>query len=305
MSLFKKNGKPLVFISKNHRYSFNEKTDLLLSPEFYWVKRVELNVKFANEVKKMAPSLFEDTLPKGRYEYVVFKITPKNFIILAYDLDYIKNSLSDLGIDLGLIDKIYLSQIEFLKDEVSAFVDEDLVLSEIDGIVVLIPSKYADAKSDINTVLKNKKVSKNYIYSSSYSKIKLQEGDYRAIFFLLFLGLLLLSAEILKTHYDIKNLDKAKSDFISNNSLPATMFQIDGIYNELKSISDKQIDLRRGVSYLSKFKMDKEEYFNSVSYKNSVLFFNIRLKSKKRYEEFQKFLRAKPNFKSLEIREIK
>ena len=50
-----------------------EKVNVILSPSLYWVKKLSLPVKYVREVKKLLPSIFEDTLPKGNYNYTAYK----------------------------------------------------------------------------------------------------------------------------------------------------------------------------------------------------------------------------------------
>jgi len=71
------------FITKNFGKKIDAKSDIILSPEFYWVKKVSLNVKFTNEVKKMAPSIFEGILPNGEFEYRVFRVSDNSYVLVA------------------------------------------------------------------------------------------------------------------------------------------------------------------------------------------------------------------------------
>ncbi|MBV5278178.1 MAG: hypothetical protein J0647_03945, partial [Campylobacteraceae bacterium] len=141
MSFLTNTQKQKKFITKNFKNTLEEKTDVILSPEFYWTKRLTLNINFSYEIKKMAPSIFDGFLPSGKFDYKVFKLAPHEFIIIAYDLETIKNELSSLGIDLLLVDKIYALQSEFLNDEISLKVDHEFGVASHNDIIVYTPLK--------------------------------------------------------------------------------------------------------------------------------------------------------------------
>lgn len=106
----------------------------MLSPKFYWAKRVELDVRFVYEVKKMAVSIFDGVLPSGDFEYMVFKLGKGDFLLVAYSMSWIKSELEKLGIDMVFVDKIYLLESLLAGKDVSLRVDDDFgIVSEQEG----------------------------------------------------------------------------------------------------------------------------------------------------------------------------
>ena len=64
--------------------SVEEKVNVILSPSLYWVKKLSLPLKKASEAHKLLPSIFEETLPLGNYNYSVYK-KGDDFFAFAYD----------------------------------------------------------------------------------------------------------------------------------------------------------------------------------------------------------------------------
>ncbi len=289
MNLFDRQQKETFFITRDFNKKIVSKSNIILSPEFYWAKRVALNVHFSYEVKKMAPSLFDGALPSGDFRYVVFKITKNDYIVIAYDIPSIKEKLKQLGIDIELVDKIYIAQSEFGSDDVSLRVNDTCGMTKLDGVLVYTCLSFIDSDTMVDDAIKNRKLTKNYIYSKQTTSI--EPKQLTLVVWIVFLLNSVFVLDIAKLYKSDKQLLSQRENFIKDNTLPRTSFQLKSIQDELQIIDKTQTDLRESIYYMSKFKLNKTESFENITFsKNSLKY---KLNTKNRDKEFQKYLSKK------------
>lgn len=291
MSFFSEHKKDIFFITRDFNKKIISKSNIILSPEFYWAKKVSLNVSFAYEVKKMAPSLFDGILPHGDFEYSVFKLNKNDYIVTAYDMTSIKEKLKQLKIDMDLIEKIYLAQSEFFGNDISIRVNETCGMTSLDNIMIFTCLNFIDSDVHMDDVIKTKKLTQNHIYSKQ--NIKIAPKQITLLLWIVFLLNFIVILDIVKLHKSNNKIQFQKENFIKDHSLPQTSFQLKSIQNELQIIDKKQVDLRESIYYASKFKLDKTEYFESIIFSKNSL--NYKLKTKNRKKEFEKYLSKKDN----------
>ena len=294
MSFFSSKKKDLYFITKNFDKKIDSRCDIVLSPQFYWTKRVKLNTNFSYEVKKMAPSIFDGILPKGDFDYRVFKTAIKEFIVIAYDIKHILQELKLLGIDISLIDKIYTIQSEFLDKNISLKSDETHGIVSVDGIIVHLPLRLLEEmpKNSIEEVLKEG-LSSSYIYSKNLKEIGIDKKESNLILSLLILSALVLFVHILNIEKNRNLIAKQKEKMIKKYNLPKTSFEIKSMKAEFSKIDKEQNRLREALSYIGNFTLLNKEFFNSLEYEKSHLKLSIRLNNKNRERVFKDFISKK------------
>ncbi len=305
MNFFKSKKNPIYFITKNFSAKISKKCILVLSPEFYWAKKVNLNVKYTFEAAKMAPSVFDGILPNGSYKYKVFKLDKNEFVFIAFDIKQILNDLEHIGISLQTIDKIYTIQSELLNKDIFLKADDKHAIVSFEGIATYIPLKLlnTETQTSINDVLKDKKLSSNYIYSRSFQNLQIGSKDMNLILWFLVVLATILLLNMLKIQKERKFLAEEKSNIIQRYHLPTTSFQIKSIQRELSRIDAKQNSLKEAIDYLGKFKLSKEEHFDMLIYENSKLKFTLKLSNKKREKEFKQYVAKK--FKTVKTESLK
>jgi len=113
--------------------------NVMLSPQFYTLKKEALPVRYAYQAKRIAPSLFDGLLEEGRhYDYMVWK-EEGEWVFLAYDLEMIATFLESKGFALENVSKLF-----FVQQSVDLF-DKPLLLGEnealvsLDHMVVVVP----------------------------------------------------------------------------------------------------------------------------------------------------------------------
>jgi hypothetical protein len=113
--------------------------DVMLTPQFYTVKKEPLPVKFAYQAKRIAPSLFEGLLDaEGSYDYFVYR-EDENWVFLAYDLNEVLAFLQQKGIVPERIGRIYFAQQVWKKITSPIPLGEKEALTVLDGTVVVVP----------------------------------------------------------------------------------------------------------------------------------------------------------------------
>jgi len=137
---FTGNSNPLVLVHRNMEHiAIDVPVDVMLTPQFYTVKKEPLPVRFAYQAKKIAPSLFDGLLDtEGNYDYFVYREND-SWVFIAYEAAEIMYFLQKKGISPEKIGKIYFAQQAVNKITSPVALGEKEALTQIDGTVVVIP----------------------------------------------------------------------------------------------------------------------------------------------------------------------
>jgi hypothetical protein len=275
------------FISKQFDKSIASKSKLVLSPEFYWAKRVELDVRFVYEVKKMAVSIFDGVLPSGDFEYMVFKLGKGDFLLVAYSISWIKSELEKLGIDMVFVDKIYLLESLLAGKDVSLRVDDDFGIVSEQRVLTYAPLRLLGDSVDIEGVLSGRRVLKEPIYSKQFQNIRIGSKQLNYLILMALFLCMIVLFETIKLASDSRNILEQKQSFIEQNSLPQTSFQIKSMQDELQIKEITQNDLRGGIDHLSRFELSQTEFFEELEFSNKKLSYQVKLDNQKRQSEIK------------------
>ena len=208
----------IKYLDRKNHYFPDKKFDIILSPAFYWIKKVEINLP-EYKLRKMASSFFDGELPEGEYEYFI-----KNGFVIAYDKKFITDYLVSHGANLSNVNKVYFAQFE-LGD----------MLPVIDDIVLCTPTQTID----INKI---GKLSKNYTYFHSIS-LDTRELNIILISMIIFTIINLANVTFLKLKNGelINNISQIGDKY----KLPATSYQLEAELAKYRDIFNTQLELRR------------------------------------------------------------
>jgi len=121
--------------------------DLVLSPQFYILKKEDLPIKYEFQAKKVAPSILDDLLPnENEYEFIVFKdLGGWNFY--AYNPKEIEEFLEkNYNIKPYQIGKIYFAdQLNDILKKVPLSLDEENALVLVDKYATIVPKKMLES----------------------------------------------------------------------------------------------------------------------------------------------------------------
>lgn len=137
---FTGNTKSLLLVHKDMpEQTLDESVNIVLTPQFYTLKREALPVKYAYQAKRIAASLFEGLLEDvSTHEYFVEK-KGDSWLFIAYDLEKIQDFLVEKGFDLTLVSKMFFAEqmSEHLTSTVATGENEALV--NFDGNLIMVP----------------------------------------------------------------------------------------------------------------------------------------------------------------------
>ena len=255
--------------------------DVVLAPQFYWVKKVSLPVKSIGDAKKLAESVYESSLPKGNYSYAVSKEDDK-FIIIAYDKEEIGNRLKHYFTDDAKVNAIYFAQYEFPQLDACCTIDTQSSLVNIDGLLMQVPRNCTEPKLTIDDLIKDKKLSK--------MKVKLGSLDHEVMdkrtFILLAASILFVLSAFILEYIDYKKeataLEEAKMALIRKYDLPRTSMQLKSIKTSLEKTFSKQKSLREKLYAFAKLPLQKDEYIENIALGDKESIIRIKVSAPQR-----------------------
>ncbi len=116
-----------------------EDANVMLTPQFYTLKKETLPVKYAYQAKKIAPSLFEGLLEEGKeHEYMVWK-EDDAWVLIAYDLETISAFLEEKNFTLERISKVFFTQQSEAHFVAPLDLGKDVALISLDKVIVIVP----------------------------------------------------------------------------------------------------------------------------------------------------------------------
>lgn len=134
------NSKALILAHTSmDKVALSHDVNVMLTPQFYTLKKEPLPVKYTYQAKRIAPSLFEGLLEEGKsYEYMVWK-EEDEWVFLAYDLEMITAFLEHKGFALEHISKLFFAQqsAALFTDPLLLGSNEALVF--LDNVIVVVP----------------------------------------------------------------------------------------------------------------------------------------------------------------------
>jgi len=113
--------------------------NIMLTPQFYTIKREELPVKYAYQAKRIAPSLFDGLLEDVQnHKYFVVK-EENNWLFIAYDVEKIKTFLEQKGIEIAQVSKVYFAEQVVDLFTAPMLLGEKEALVNLNGTMTVLP----------------------------------------------------------------------------------------------------------------------------------------------------------------------
>lgn len=185
---FTGNTKELVLIhNQMERLSTKKRVNIMLTPQFYTLKREALPVKYTYQAKRIGPSLFDGLLEEGRgYDYFVLK-EAEEWVFIAYDKERIKAFLQTKGIHPDKVGKVFFAQqsVEMLSSPI--LLGEHEALTRLHGTAVIVPQSVFPEK--FTTLTFNNKFTPKKGVSLKESEILFFSVGQVAVFAIMLLGL--------------------------------------------------------------------------------------------------------------------
>lgn len=262
-----------TFLSLDTKIYETSKVDIILSPEFYWVRVFDIPVKSINQAKSVIPSLFEDLVSNSdKLSYKIIKLEENKYLCFGYINENIFEAIKNSGVNLSLINNVYFAQNE-CKEFKQFFINNSSFLYTEDGILIKVPNEVINQKIDLEKELDNINLSSHKIEIKFYKN----SLDRKYINIILFCCILIFVVNLSKYFVysnEISKIDKQIENLKKINNLPSSMIQINSILNTNKKILQKEINNREAIYYLlskdkfvvSDFSLEGE--FLNINFKN-------------------------------------
>jgi hypothetical protein len=139
-------SKELLLIHRNMgQVNLSHSVNIMLTPQFYTMKKETLPLKYQYQAKRIAPSMFDGLLDtSGSYDYLVYREN-NTWVFIAYDTESIKNFLASKGIKAEQVAKMFFAQQALQAFTKPVYLGEkEALLALEDNAVVIVPQSALD-----------------------------------------------------------------------------------------------------------------------------------------------------------------
>lgn len=272
-----------IFLTRDTKFTdINKNIDIILSPEFYWVRKFKIPVKSETQARHVLPTLFEDIISDTSVlTYQVIKQEENIFLCFAYNNKKIYEAIKKSNIPISHISSIYFAQNE-CNSFTSFNVDNLKFMYTSENILVKVPNNLLDDVMDLNKVLKNINLSSNKVQIKLYNNVI--NSKYYSIFSIFF-GVLILLNIIKYFDYsnEISKIDESIIKIKKVNNLPNSMLQTNSILKKYEKQVLLENKKREAISYIiSNIKFD----LKSLDITNSTVTLEYLSVNKNKVEKF-------------------
>lgn len=257
--------------------------NLILSPEFYWVRIFDLPMDSKRDVLGVLPSLFEEFIDITDKKFYVKKQDDGKFLCFAYDEHKIIDAIKNSNLTLSQVNGIHFGQIEFTSlvnnTAQTCMKVDNICLGFMDGVLVQVPIALR-VSTDNNIDISSMELSKNSISVAQSSKYITPKNSYIVSAIMALFTLVFISKYVVNNQA-ISSIDQNIISLKTKHQLPASTIQTNAIVKKLNKISQKQIELRKLYKYIFDFKKRYGGSMVSVDFKNrktTLKFTNIKAK---------------------------
>lgn len=281
---------PTIFLDPHLEYEKTDsKVNVILSPSLYWVKKISLPVKYVRDAKQLLPSIFEDILPEGSYSYFAYK-SDDQFMVFAYSDKLILDTLSQKGISLSSVAKIYFAQSEIKDIEGALKINETQSIYLKDDMLILVPCCWIEEKGDLD--LADIKHSKHNISLQQFGHIVDTKSLYKIAAILMVL-IMIVGTEYFITTQKISSVISSQDKLFDKYNLKSTTFQNKALLKKYETIHLSQTKIREYMSYILSIKLQNGVKISLISIKNKKILVNFIGIKKGSKTNISKFLKSK------------
>ncbi|AXH12182.1 hypothetical protein [Halarcobacter bivalviorum] len=276
--------------------AIDTKLDIIVSPEFYWVRKFEIPVKTEAQAKDVLPSLFEDiTNETSSLTYQVKRLEENLFLCFAFNNKKIYEAIKSSGILVSNIASIYFAQNECV--DYKCFKIDGLCFAYVsDNILVKIPNVLIDECVDFVGVIGNIKLSSMRLQIKLYNDLFNTKLLYT--FYFIFAVLILLNiARYVDFTLQIEPLEDKIENIKRVNDFPNSMIQANSILNDFEKKIRVEKQKREAISYIL---TNQRLSLKSFDMQNDEIILEYQTSNK---NEVQLFLNK--NFKNIKITTVK
>jgi hypothetical protein len=246
-----KDKKLLLVHTSMDNVTLDESVNVLLTPQFYTMKKEALPVKYAYQAKKIAPSLFDGLLEEeGSYSYFVIKEN-ESWVFIAYDIHSITTFLESKGITADKVSKIFFAQQAVDSFTAPLALNDKEALVVLDNTVVLVPRLALGSQEEPSLVMDSSFTPKSGVslQGGSSSLITQKQALLLAAIFMLFAGVFLFEGLRYGGENELAN-DELESLYTAYPALQSS-YAREGIVDKYRTIDEKERKKRDAIKTFS------------------------------------------------------
>ena len=241
---------------------------VILSPTLYWVKKFSIPVRSSKEAQKLLPSLFEEFLPEGKYEYFGY-FQEDSFFGFAYDKEMVVSLLKQKGIELSQVVSVRFAQSEFTEKDLPYALDEDRVLVLQEGIVIVMPGFFVNEKKKINL---------QQLQLSNHTLKKFERYDHlintKTVLMIALSAVGVLLFNIMawyETSQTNKEIQMQQAEVFKKYHLLPTKMQNLSLLKKYEKIYQNQKEIRKIFHILFSLNLPKNVLVESITYEKKIM----------------------------------
>gem|GEM_PF-3420917 len=241
-----------ILYTNSFNQEINEPVDVILSPHFYWIKKIEIPVKKLKDAREIAPTLFK--LERESHIFDVFKLD-NGYFAVAFPKKL------ELKIPPKFIRSVRIAQIEFYPYDCLK-IDSNTALKKIDDLIFCFPGKVECPSVD--EILPQLELS-----PKTFPLFNRLEIDKRVLIPALGIFLLFNLGFLVRWYGDtqqLKRLEAERSAYLTRHHLPSTTFQLEAILEELRQKWNSQLHWKRGLAIITKTPLKPGESFRKIAF---------------------------------------
>lgn len=274
-----------IFLTSNTKIkNLSTKIDIIVSPEFYWTRKIEIPVKTVAQAREVLPSFFEDIIDEvSNLTYQVIRLEENLFLCFAFSNKKIYEAIKGSNIPIPNISSLYFAQNECKKFDYFKIDGQNFMYTS-DGILIKIPPSLASGAIDLKKVLKDIKLSSHRLQMKLYNAVLSTKVYYNFFVILAILTLVNFTKYLsysFEVDKDINSIEKLKTQ----NSLPQSTIAANAIVNKYNEAINKQKSKREAISYIFS---NKKLNLKGFTYAKEILHLEYSFSDKNKAEEFLK-----------------
>ncbi len=269
-NLFQAKKASYLLLAHDEKISIKENIliNVILSPKYYWSKKLPLSVKYAHQAKSYAPSCFEGNIPEGNYTYMAQK-DGDEFILYAYDDNYIIENLQKIGIQTQQISKVYFAQNEFKNLTTPISLSQNEALINHNGLLIQVPKQMTKECMGVDGYFKTHKLSNFFINLNKFNQIIEFKKAYIITALLSILAIFYM-VEFFYLGSASEEMEQKRQNISKLYKLPSTSMQTKLFIKKFEKKSHTQISLREQFYKLTKLPLKKNQSIKSIEFNRGI-----------------------------------
>ena len=250
-----------ILYTRNFDEKIEENVNVILSPQFYWIKKIEAPIKHKFEANQIAHNIFE--LNNNEYYFDAIELNNTYYAIA------IRKDLK-LPIDKKYIKSIRIAQCEFNNIE-CLNLPNNFSLQKVEDIFFCFPGHKDDCICLYNVL---DKLSLSNVEFNFFNKMNISKVSATILilsFIFLFLSFIIRGISYKNTLPSIEQ----KLNALSQYNLPLNTYQLDSIISKLKKENNYQIKLRQYLLFIQNTPLQNKEKFLELKVYKKRFFIKI------------------------------